>query len=95
LFLVYSLTNADFFCFSKVIQKMIERVSPDHLGFISTLTSHVLELASHPFGCRVLQQSVEHLPDVQTQPLLDQLLANHLPRLMQDQFGVGLFFFGR
>jgi hypothetical protein len=33
-------------------------------------------LASHPFGCRVFQRCIEHLPDVQTQPLLDELLPN-------------------
>jgi len=75
-----------------VIQKVIERVSPDRLGFVSTFIGHVFELASHPFGCRVLQRCLEHLPDVQTRPLLDELLANHVPHLMQDQFGVGLFF---
>lgn len=26
-------------------------------------------------------------------PLLDELLANHVPHLMQDQLGVGFFFF--
>ncbi|KAF7338257.1 PUM-HD domain-containing protein [Mycena venus] len=73
-----------------VIQKVIERVSPDRLGFVSTFIGHVFELASHPFGCRVLQRCLEHLPDTQTRPLLDELLANHVPHLMQDQFDVKL-----
>ncbi|KAJ7449830.1 armadillo-type protein [Mycena latifolia] len=70
-----------------VIQKVIERVSPDRLGFVSSFSGHVLELASHPFGCRVLQRCIQHLPDVQTRPLLDELLHNYTIDLMQDQFG--------
>ncbi|KAJ7685234.1 armadillo-type protein [Mycena polygramma] len=70
-----------------VIQKIIERVSPDRLGFVSTFIGHVSELASHPFGCRVLQRCLQHLPDAQKRPLLDELLLNHTAPLMQDQFG--------
>ncbi|KAJ7172428.1 armadillo-type protein [Mycena filopes] len=70
-----------------VIQKVIERVSPDRLGFVSTFIGHVFELASHPFGCRVFQRCIQYLPDVQTRPLLDELLHNHTMNLMQDQFG--------
>ncbi|KAJ7937651.1 armadillo-type protein [Mycena leptocephala] len=70
-----------------VIQKVIERVSPEHLGFVSTFIGHIFELASHSFGCRVLQRCLQHLPDVQTRPLLDELLLNHTAPLMRDQFG--------
>ncbi|KAJ7219321.1 armadillo-type protein [Mycena pura] len=70
-----------------VIQKIIERVSPERLGFVSTFVGHVYDLASHPFGCRVLQQCLRHLPDAQTRPLLDELLHNYTTNLMQDQFG--------
>ncbi|KAF7294896.1 PUM-HD domain-containing protein [Mycena indigotica] len=70
-----------------VIQKVIERVSPDRLGFISTFIGHAHELASHPFGCRVLQQCLRHLPEPYTRPLLDELLKSHTANLMQDQFG--------
>ncbi|KAJ7097908.1 ARM repeat-containing protein [Mycena belliarum] len=70
-----------------VIQKVIERVSPDRLGFVSLFTGHVLELASHTYGCRVLQRCLQHLPDVQTRPLLDELLRSYAVDLMQDQFG--------
>ncbi|KAJ7920083.1 armadillo-type protein, partial [Mycena leptocephala] len=70
-----------------VIQKVIERVSPGRLGFVSTFIGHVFELASHSFGCRVLQRCLQHLPDVQTRPLLDELLLNHTAPLMRDQFG--------
>ncbi|KAJ7155945.1 armadillo-type protein [Mycena crocata] len=70
-----------------VIQKVIERVSSERLGFVSSFIGHVYELASHPFGCRVLQRCLQHLPDVQTRPLLDELLHNYTTNLMQDQFG--------
>ncbi|KAF7309343.1 PUM-HD domain-containing protein [Mycena indigotica] len=70
-----------------VIQKVIERVSPDRLGCISTFVGHAHELASHPFGCRVLQQCLRHLPEPYTRPLLDELLKGHTANLMQDQFG--------
>ncbi|KAK7014832.1 kinesin heavy chain [Favolaschia claudopus] len=63
------------------------RVSPERLGFVSSFVGQVSELASHPFGCRVFQRCLEHLPTSLMRPLLDELLANHVPHLMQDQFG--------
>ncbi|KAF8636458.1 hypothetical protein AX17_003274 [Amanita inopinata Kibby_2008] len=69
-----------------VIQKLIERVSPERLGFVSMFRGNVYDLATHPYGCRVLQRCLEHLPDEQTRPLLDEL-HNYTPSLMQDQFG--------
>ncbi|KAL4253133.1 hypothetical protein ABKN59_004100 [Abortiporus biennis] len=69
-----------------VIQKLIERVSPERLGFVDAFRGHVLELASHPYGCRVLQRCLEYLPDDQTRPLLNELHESAL-KLMQDQFG--------
>ncbi|KAJ6606701.1 armadillo-type protein [Mycena sp. CBHHK59/15] len=48
-----------------VIQKVIERVSPDGLGFVSTFICNVFELAGR----------------------LEELLANHVPHLMQNQLG--------
>lgn len=73
--------------FTKVIQKLLERVSPDRLAFINTFMGHVYELSTHPYGCRVLQRCFEHLPEEQTRPLLDELHKYTL-NLMQDQFGV-------
>jgi len=70
-----------------VIQKVIERVSPDRLGFVSSFIGHVFELASNPYGCRVLQRCLKYLPDVKIRPLLDELLENYTTSLMQDQFG--------
>jgi len=69
-----------------VIQKVIECVSPDRLAFVSTFVGHVFELASHTFGCRVLQRCLQHLPASQTRPLLDEL-RSYTVDLMQDHFG--------
>ncbi|KAG8929614.1 mRNA binding protein puf3 [Tulasnella sp. 418] len=69
-----------------VIQKLIECVPPERLTFVNSFRGHVFELASHPYGCRVLQRCFEHLLDDQKRPLLDELhrVSNNLA---QDQFG--------
>ncbi|TFL07634.1 armadillo-type protein [Pterulicium gracile] len=69
-----------------VVQKIIERVSPDRLPFPSAFRGSVYELATHPYGCRVLQRCLEHLPTEFTKPLFDEL-HNYTLALMQDQFG--------
>ncbi|KAG6900881.1 hypothetical protein C0993_009999 [Termitomyces sp. T159_Od127] len=69
-----------------VIQKLVERVSPDNLGFIKHFRGNVYDLATHPYGCRVLQRCFEHLPEETTRPLMDEL-HKCATSLMQDQFG--------
>ncbi|KAJ3813197.1 ARM repeat-containing protein [Lentinula aff. lateritia] len=69
-----------------VIQKIIERVSPDRLGFVYGFRGNVQSLATHTFGCRVLQRALEYLPEVITAPLIEELHASTL-LLMQNQFG--------
>ncbi|KAF8710888.1 ARM repeat-containing protein, partial [Rhizoctonia solani] len=69
-----------------VIQKLIERVSPDLLGFVSVFQGNVYDLATHPYGCRVLQRCFEYLHESQTRPLIDEL-HKYTTQLMQDQFG--------
>ncbi|EPQ58108.1 ARM repeat-containing protein [Gloeophyllum trabeum ATCC 11539] len=69
-----------------VVQKLIERVAPERLGFVNSFKGNVFELATHPYGCRVLQRCLEHLPDEHTRPLLDEL-HKYTINLMQDQFG--------
>ncbi|TFK54861.1 ARM repeat-containing protein [Heliocybe sulcata] len=69
-----------------VIQKLIERVAPERLAFVNSFKGNVFELATHPYGCRVLQRCFEHLPDDNTRPLLDEL-HKYTINLMQDQFG--------
>jgi pumilio RNA-binding family len=74
----------------KVIQKLIERVSSERLTFVSVFCGHVYDLSTHPYGCRVLQRCLEHLPVDTTQALMDEL-HKHTINLMQDQFGVSLW----
>ncbi|KAG9090435.1 mRNA binding protein puf3 [Ceratobasidium sp. 370] len=69
-----------------VIQKLIERLSPNLLGFVSAFQGSVYNLATHPFGCHVLQRCFEYLHESQTRPLIDELHA-YTTQLMQDQFG--------
>lgn len=75
-----------------VIQKLVERVSSDRLGFVQSFRGNVYDLSTHPYGCRVLQRCFEHLPEEQTRPLMDEL-HKYMINLMQDQFGVGNFSF--
>ena len=72
---------------SKVVQKLIERVAPERLTFVTAFQGNVYELATHPYGCRVLQRCLEHLTTEQTRPLLDEM-HKYTTNLMQDQFGV-------
>ncbi|KAF9005672.1 armadillo-type protein [Cyathus striatus] len=69
-----------------VVQKLVERVSAERLGFIYAFRGNVYDLATHPYGCRVLQRCLEHLPEEQTQSLMEEVLAN-AHKLMTDQFG--------
>lgn len=62
-------------------------MSPDRLGFVHMFRGNVLELATHPYGCRVLQRCLEHLPDENMAPLMEELHIYTI-NLMQDQFGV-------
>ncbi|KAI0093927.1 armadillo-type protein [Irpex rosettiformis] len=69
-----------------VIQRLLEQVEPERLTFVRFFSGHVQDLATHPYGCRVLQRCFEHLPEAHTRPLLEEL-QRHAIRLMQDQFG--------
>jgi pumilio RNA-binding family len=71
-----------------VVQKLIERVSSDRLGFVQSFRGNVYDLSTHPYGCRVLQRCFEHLPEEHTRTLMDEL-HKYMINLMQDQFGVG------
>ncbi|KAG5459684.1 MAG: Pumilio1 in complex with Cyclinb reverse Rna [Olpidium bornovanus] len=49
-----------------VIQKAIERVPADHIRFVtSAFTGQVFNLATHPYGCRVIQRMFEHCTEEQ------------------------------
>lgn len=70
-----------------MVQKILERVDPDALVFVGSFRGNVYDLATHPYGCRVLQRCFEYLPDFQSRALLDEL-HKYAPNLTQDQFGV-------
>ncbi|KAK1225075.1 mRNA binding protein puf3 [Marasmius sp. AFHP31] len=72
--------------YKTVIQKLIERVSPERLGFLSVFRGCVMDLATHQYGCRVLQRCLEHLPEDMVAPLLEEL-RQRACQLMKDQYG--------
>ncbi|GAO48669.1 hypothetical protein G7K_2839-t1 [Saitoella complicata NRRL Y-17804] len=67
------------------IQKAIERVPQEHLQFIlDACREQAFALATHPYGCRVIQRILEYSDD--TAPLLDEL-HQHTDALIQDSYG--------
>lgn len=47
-----------------VIQKCVEKVPCEYIQFvIDAFVGHVFELATHPYGCRVIQRILEHYPE--------------------------------
>jgi hypothetical protein len=72
-----------------VIQKLIERLSPGRLPFIHCFRDNLFDLATHPYGCRVLQRCFVQLPEEHSRPLLEELHKYSI-NLMQNQFGVSL-----
>ncbi|KAF8964702.1 armadillo-type protein [Flammula alnicola] len=69
-----------------VVQKLIEVVPPERLTFLQLIGENILELATHPYGCRVLQRCLEHLPEEYTRSLLDAI-HHYTIDLMKDQYG--------
>ena len=66
-----------------VIQKCVEFVSPSQLQFIiSSFWGQVFDLATHPYGCRVIQRILENCTAEQTEPILMELHAS-TERLIQ------------
>lgn len=50
-----------------MIQKAIERVPAQHIQFIiDAFRGQVYTLATHPYGCRVIQRMFEHCTEDQT-----------------------------
>lgn len=70
-----------------VIQKAIERVPADHVRFVlDAFRGEIYGLATHPYGCRVMQRVFEHCDPSLTQPLLDEL-HSYTQTLVCDQYG--------
>lgn len=66
-------------------------VPPERLSFFRAFCDAARQLATHPYGCRVLQRCLEYLPNSHCRDVIDELhgIANNL---MQDQFGVSLIY---
>ena len=71
---------------------MIECVPVERLDFINAFRTHVHELATHSYGCRVLQRCFEYLPEEYIRPLLEEVNVHGIS-LMQNQFGVCILIF--
>ncbi|KAB1213229.1 hypothetical protein CJ030_MR5G022406 [Morella rubra] len=71
-----------------VIQKCIECVPVEKIGFIvSAFQGQVATLATHPYGCRVIQRVLEHCSDeLQIQCIVEEILESACV-LSQDQYG--------
>ena len=68
-----------------VIQKIIELVPRQHLDFImNTIRGQVSSLASHAYGCRVIQRMLEHGTEEDKAEIMNELHSStHL--LITDQ----------
>lgn len=70
-----------------VIQKAIERVPLEHIQFVfDAFVGQVYTLATHPYGCRVIQRMLEHCGEMAQSSLLRELHACGAA-LIQDQYG--------
>lgn len=70
-----------------MVQKAIERVPAEHIQFIiNAFTGAVQGLATHPYGCRVIQRMLEHCEEPTRTTVLQELHAC-APSLIVDQYG--------
>lgn len=71
-----------------VVQKAIQRIPAENIEFITrAVKGKVNELASHSYGCRVIQRMLETFVGQQTQyEVIDELHENALG-LIVDQYG--------
>ena len=70
-----------------VVQKAIERIPAEHIQFvINAFTGQVHGLATHSYGCRVVQRMLEHCQEPARSLLLEELHCC-APSLIVDQYG--------
>ncbi|RMD40646.1 hypothetical protein DV735_g4479, partial [Chaetothyriales sp. CBS 134920] len=70
-----------------VVQKAIERVPAEHVRFIiEAHRGEAVKLATHTYGCRVIQRILEYCGAADRQILLDELYTC-IPPLITDAFG--------
>jgi pumilio RNA-binding family len=71
-----------------VIQKCIECIPQERIRFIiSAFYGHVVELSTHPYGCRVIQRVLEHCNDENTQSTMMEEIMQSVVLLTLDQYG--------
>lgn len=70
-----------------VVQKIIELVPRQHIGFIlDCFRGRVSELASHTYGCRVIQRVLEHGTEFDKAVIMEEL-HSCAQLLITDQYG--------
>jgi mRNA-binding protein PUF3 len=70
-----------------VIQKAIERIPAEHIQFVvDAFTGKVGELATHSYGCRVIQRVLENCTEPVKRTILTEL-HSYGPSLITDQYG--------
>lgn len=70
-----------------VVQKIIELVPRQYIGFImDAVRGQVTGLASHTYGCRVIQRMLEHGTEVDKMEIMTELHAS-AQILITDQYG--------
>jgi pumilio RNA-binding family len=78
-----------------VIQKIIEKVSESEVQFIvdaivsrdkTTEKSHVYDMSTHPYGCRVIQRILEHCNGAQCAGVLNEMHV-YIKTFVTDQYG--------
>ena len=58
-----------------VIQKVIECLPAEQLAFIvEAFNGQVMQLSTHPYGCRVVQRVLEHCIEEQYRPVMEVFL---------------------
>eukprot|EP00798_Chlamydomonas_sp_ICE-L_P024818 gene24818-10468_t len=71
-----------------VVQKIIECVPTVHIQpLLDNLLQCVVQLSSHPFGCRVIQRILEHCQDKAKRGVVMDEIFKATCQLSQDQYG--------
>lgn len=69
-----------------VIQKCLNRLSPEHDQFIyDAVTKNLVEISTHRHGCCVLQRCIDHASEQQRRQLVNEITL-HALELVQDPF---------
>ena len=70
-----------------MVQKAFERIPAEHIQFIiNSFTGHVQELATHQYGCRVIQRMLENCEEHTRAAVLQEVHAS-AASLIVDQYG--------